>query len=1087
MLAASKREQTKKKFIFFSCCFIALWLGFTPVLADGIGDILVSIVGKLISVICWLVLGVIETVASAFLTVMAVDINTIETMGFLRGFNEFTEGIRLIAVALASVAVLWQLFNILIGPFIGIKQVQSVGSIITRALIFIPLTYFVQTLALDTLRMFQSVYTEFFKVYKADVNGVFGYDGLSSAINPDTFLADLGIPPSNAIQGPLIDVVSVLISCALMIVISWNLVKLLLEMTQRFVVMLVYVYLSPLAAACGVGANSINISKQSLTLFLSSGTLWILNVWSVGIALSLLGSVIVAMKSGVLGFFLWAVITYGFLKVAQQLDDVFKAVGAANVGFSGSLLDDILSISRFADSAGKAGKALIAGKAGLGRFAENGFFGVKGTSSTNPTKPETTKISSPGEAGNAAATATAAGAKSAVNAVSAPKTPQTRKDGTTAPGLKSTPQGNKPASLGQQVKAFVGGTAIGQIARGIKKTGENIGTRVNNGVATVSVARDNGAMNAVHGALNKATPEARAAAMKNISQNNPEVLNNEAAKEFVGENIGLKDNQSVASLSVDNDGNLSATVATHNSDGSVGLSKVNNINDMSFGSSGEPVSAPTAPKTATYTADQLSATGATTATVGYSSMDGVSHSAEISKGARSTTDGGNMADFSVTPSEGGSPINVKAPANMSAEDVGSVISGTASDATMQKFTAGGGDASAVMSALNVDQNVAGSVSGGSAWENDASTSVHVGGDDGVTLQRTNSSAGGDSWTATNATVGYSGMDGASHSAEIRKGARSTTEGGNMADFSVTPSDGGSSINVKAPANMSAEDVGSVISGTASDATMQKFTAGGGDASAAMSALNVDQSVAGSVSGGSAWQNDPSTSVHIGEDNGVTVQRTNTSAGGDSWTATTAAGESIGSFDVAHGTGAREVASQVMSSAGDSFDAVRSSGGIERGVSDTPVSFTSKGEPSTSVGNDGFRASIESTPNSDTHSSTKFSYQSVDSDGSSYESSGYITPTGNVENGKVEYQYGHEGSVSGTVKVDANVSTEDIAAALANKKGGGIDEIQEVREKLGISADYNDRETKRLKDMLAKAKKAENGTLSSEDAPVGKYL
>lgn len=709
MLAINKKEQARKQFTFFACGLIALWLGLTPVFASGVPDLLLSIVAFLISEISKLVLGIIETVASVFLTVMAVDISTIKDMGFLNGFIEFTGGIQLVAFALASIAVLWQLFTVLMGPFIGEKQVQSVSGILTRALIFIPLTYFIQPLALGALQMFQSIYTGFFEVYNTDINGVFNFTNLSTSVNPDTFLTDMGIGPSNIIAAGLMDVVSILLSCALMIVITWNFVKLLLEMTQRFVAMLVYVFLSPLAAACGVGANSINISKQSLTLFASSGILWILNVWSVGITLSLFGRVTDAVASGATGFFLWAVITYGFLKIVQQLDDIFKAVGATNVGFSGSLLDDILSVSHMSKAAFGGGDK----KGGLNSFAEKGLLGVKGSDANNPAKPEASKIAS--------SSGSSIKPMQATSKATAPT--QTRKDGPSAPTLKSTPQGNLPSSLGQvatslagRTAAWAGGTAIGKAVRGTIKTGENIGTRVSNGVATLSAARDNGAMSTVHRALNKTAPEDRATAMKNIAQNNPGALNNEATKGFIGDNLGLKENQSVSRLAVDKDGQLSATISTQNADGSVGLSQVDNINDMSFGSSGGMSSKASSEEMPGYVADahETASTNpnarAAAATVEYTGMDGNSHSAGISDGVRSTADGGSMTDFDVTPSEGSNPINVRAPASMSAEDVGSIISGTASEATIQKFNSGGGDASAVMSALNVDQSVPGSVS-----------------------------------------------------------------------------------------------------------------------------------------------------------------------------------------------------------------------------------------------------------------------------------------------------------------------------------------------------------------------------------------
>lgn len=68
-----------------------------------------------------------------------------------------------------------------------------------------------------------------------------------------------------------------------MILILWNLIKLVFEIGQRFAAMLVYALLSPLAAACGVIGDG-SIPKKAFTLFISSGVLWLLDGWCLAIA-----------------------------------------------------------------------------------------------------------------------------------------------------------------------------------------------------------------------------------------------------------------------------------------------------------------------------------------------------------------------------------------------------------------------------------------------------------------------------------------------------------------------------------------------------------------------------------------------------------------------------------------------------------------------------------------------------------------------------------------------------------------------------------------------------------------------------------
>lgn len=221
MLPEQKRRQGKREFIFVSCCLIAVCIGVTPVYA-GIGDLLISVLGWIISGIARFFLGVVETVAQCFMAVMAIDLTQLEHLGFLEGFNTFAFGIRAVAVGIAGVILLFQLYPVLFGPFVGSKQISSVGGTIGRALIFIPLTYIIQPLALEVLGWFQAVYTTFYDVYK----NTYMSTSLSFQIDPATFLERLGISQSPVFNGdisPLAEVVSILISCVFMIVILGDL------------------------------------------------------------------------------------------------------------------------------------------------------------------------------------------------------------------------------------------------------------------------------------------------------------------------------------------------------------------------------------------------------------------------------------------------------------------------------------------------------------------------------------------------------------------------------------------------------------------------------------------------------------------------------------------------------------------------------------------------------------------------------------------------------------------------------------------------------------------------------------------------
>lgn len=963
-----QKKQSRKNFVFFACCIVALFVGITPAFAGAIGDLLISVLGWLISGISMLLLGLIETVANLFLHVMAIDLSQLEAKGFFRGFNEFVVGIRLIAVTLASVSLLWQLFTIFFGPFVGAKQISSVGNIVSRALIFIPLTYLIQPLAMDTLRMFQDIYTSFFDVYKANPNGVFSFVSLSQAINPETFLTDLGIRLSSVFDGeisPLADVVSILISCVFMILITWNFVKLLLEMTQRFVVMLVYVYLSPLATACGVGPNSISITKQAMTLFASSGVLWILNVWSVGIALSLFSSVGSAMTAGATGFFLWAVVTYGFLKIAQQLDDIFSAVGATNVRFSGSLLDDIVSMAKMGETIGRSVKSL---NTGLGNFAEHGLFGGQGSSSKNPVQPNTARFA--GAVGGAAAAAAGAATSATTKAT------KVATGGTTAAAAGATTTTQAPRTGKQMVsdvaKNVAAHTVTGRVMRGAKQTVDNVRSRVGAGVEEAKTAQDNQMMGAVGNALGKDTPQSRAAAMNEIASNNPQVLQNDAVKSYLGDTMGLKEGQSVVALSVDEGGQLAGTVATTNPDGTVTMSRVTGLNDINPSAhEGSDGAASTSGQKIAYPASQLDARGADAATLQYTNgANGEMYAAQVERGARDIDSNGKNSLFTVTSTDG-HEVGVKAPSDMTAAEVGAVIMGTASAETMQKFN-DGRDSSDLMSRPE---------------------RVHSG-------------------------------------------------------------------------------------------------------------LNMDTSAPGSVAPGTAFENSPDTSFAVGGANGVKFERVDVgggSQGHDVWSAS-AGGREVGRFETPHEAGARDVADMVMKAPDGECATIRTQTGINAEANPT-IEYAPGtggfGAATSGIHSDGTRWESgikmgieERKMGGEDLSGPDFRYNLAKEDGRVVTAHGYVQPMGDTPemppiDGKIGYMYGNNHGAAGRVYIDANVTPEQLAAAIVSENGGRVAGVREIRDALGIKESFGEEETKQLKDALEKARRVrKKGVLTSEDNPIG---
>ena len=710
-MLTEKNIRFKKKVYLVSCLAIFIIFGIVPAYAGTLNSLLISVLGIIISGITSLIVGLLDIVAKFFLEAMKYNIAA-EMMGggngFFEGFNSFSEILRSLAVAIATIVIMWQLLNILVGPFVNSKQSQSVGGVITRALVFIPLTFVSQDLATIFIDFFQAIYTDF-----AAVNGEATFDGLSSVIPLD--LADkLGLSIGGGIDASLTEVAGVLLSGLFIAGIAWQFIKLLLEMAQRMVVMVVYAYLSPLAVACGVGANTINIAKQALSTFFSSGILWILNVWC------LQGAIIMFNKCPVNNgatatpgeFFSWVVLTYALLKIIQQVDDIFNAVGASNVRFSGSIIDDLLSMRQISAAIGGTIGGIKNAYSGIhnkmSKYAEGGLLGAAaGRSSENPAGPKESKgingfmkktADEVAKYQEKKATATATSATTATTAFASA-------NGIKTPNIQKTPKNNAgttklgTAAMYTRAAGLTLGrsTLAGKAISGMRKDRENIETIAGNIKENANTLKGNKAQVAINRALNAPTPEAKAEAFKRLAAEHPDYLHHDAAKAYLGEAMGLSSNQKVVGMSVNSDGELSARVATTEADKTI-LSSVNLSNKDWNQPSVRPETVGSASSTESFSADDVKVSqiypakaqslggDADVATVQFPSdkFNGcvISEPQDI--------EGSDLGKYRIKNAAGEEHF-VTAPKGVTDEEIMSVVSGNAPQAVQDKFTAAGVD------------------------------------------------------------------------------------------------------------------------------------------------------------------------------------------------------------------------------------------------------------------------------------------------------------------------------------------------------------------------------------------------------------
>lgn len=135
----------------------------------------------------------------------------------------------------------------------------------------------------------------------------------------------------------------ILIALVMVLMIGINYIKLALEMVQRYLIVAVICVLSPLAFATGSNQETADISKKWFRMFWSQCVLLFLNVWCVYVVRE--GMMAIGDKKAN-QLLIWGLIVYGFIKVAQQLDDLLQNAGLSITRQTSGMLEDFLMMGK---------------------------------------------------------------------------------------------------------------------------------------------------------------------------------------------------------------------------------------------------------------------------------------------------------------------------------------------------------------------------------------------------------------------------------------------------------------------------------------------------------------------------------------------------------------------------------------------------------------------------------------------------------------------------------------------------------------------------------------------------------------------
>ena len=327
----------------------------------GTVDIATNFFGLVVTVIAKGLLNAADIVLEPLLEITTMS--TADVSRFVPGFdngnnigNFFIQAINIIAYMIAGVLICCHIISYLINLAHG-EKVESVPKLIWNAVFGIVMVIcgktFLTMIFNEIVAPLSSALTE----GVSDAGGTFSFSGVGSDM---TGLGEI----TSAFD--LNSLATLIVVLALMLIIWWNLIKLVLECAERYIICIFTINLSPLAFATMASENTKDTTKSWLQMFWSQCVLLILNIWVVGIART-------ALNNGLFGasnteMVKWGLITYAFLKIAQRLDDMMQTAGLKITRTTG--LDPISEASGVLRSIGNVfgGVASVAGHvAGVGK------------------------------------------------------------------------------------------------------------------------------------------------------------------------------------------------------------------------------------------------------------------------------------------------------------------------------------------------------------------------------------------------------------------------------------------------------------------------------------------------------------------------------------------------------------------------------------------------------------------------------------------------------------------------------------------------------------------------------------------------
>jgi len=285
-------------------------------------------------IVTWIasiVTDLMDSVSGVFLETLGTNVDVMEE--YFPFVAKAFEVFQYTGWALLFLIVVWQLFRAFGGP---VTEGESPMVLLARGAIFALLIGYAKPVFLIFLDIARAPYTAMMELSMTAQD--FSFAGVEQALSSGlvTFVSI-----ASTVGGILILI--------LLIALGWNYFKMLLEVVERYIVVGVLCYTSPLAYAMGCSKSTSQVFKSWCRMVGSQLLLLVMNVWFLRAFNSSVGTFVgggAALSNGGGNVFLWIFCALAFLKVSQKFDSYLSSLGLSVAQTGAGMGMEMLMVAR---------------------------------------------------------------------------------------------------------------------------------------------------------------------------------------------------------------------------------------------------------------------------------------------------------------------------------------------------------------------------------------------------------------------------------------------------------------------------------------------------------------------------------------------------------------------------------------------------------------------------------------------------------------------------------------------------------------------------------------------------------------------